>query len=410
MLKVRIVKQRDGFKLDVNFEAPTPGVVALFGRSGCGKTTTIDIISGLLEADEARIELDGDVLEDTSARTGGGTRADTATGAHTAAGASNVAGAGTAADSGARTEIRVPPERRRIGYVFQDGRLFPHMSVLRNLRYGMTRAGRDVRGVSAASGQKIELEPIVSLLGLEPLLQRRPYQLSGGEKQRVSLGRALLSQPRMLLLDEPLAALDAARREEVLPYLERLRDNFSIPMVYVSHQFDEVLRLATHVVLMDGGRVLAQGTLNEVSLVPALRDIVGADSVGAVLDGVVSRVDASAGMADLQVGAGVLNVSVRRVGVGEHVRVQLLARDIILAVEAPRGLSVRNELRGVVVALADDEDEAVLVTVDVGGANILSRVTRSAVGSLGLRIGLAVWVLVKAVSTRGHAFRVSGGV
>jgi molybdate transport system ATP-binding protein len=214
----------------------------------------------------------------------------------------------------------------------------------------------------------------------------------------------------MLLLDEPLAALDAARREEVLPYLERLRDTFSIPMVYVSHQFDEVLRLATHVVLMDAGRVLAQGTLNEVSLVPALRDIVGADSVGAVLDGVVTGVDASAGMADLRVGTGVLNVSVRGVGVGEHVRVQLLARDIILAVEAPRGLSVRNELRGVVVALVHDEDEAVLVTIDVGGANVLSRVTRSAVGSLGLRIGLAVWVLVKAVSTRGHAFRVSGRV
>jgi molybdate transport system ATP-binding protein len=212
----------------------------------------------------------------------------------------------------------------------------------------------------------------------------------------------------MLLLDEPLAALDAARREEVLPYLERLRDNFSIPMVYVSHQFDEVLRLATHVVLMDAGRVLAQGTLNEVSLVPALRDIVGADSVGAVLDGVVTGVDASAGMADLRVGAGVLNVSVRGVGVGEHMRVQLLARDIILAVEAPRGLSVRNELRGVVVALVEDEDEAVLVTVDVGGANVLSRVTRSAVGALGLRVGMAVWVLVKAVSTRGHAFRVSG--
>jgi molybdate transport system ATP-binding protein len=282
------------------------------------------------------------------------------------------------------------------------------MSVLRNLRYGMTRAGREVRGASATASQRIELEPIVSLLGLEPLLQRRPYQLSGGEKQRVSLGRALLSQPRMLLLDEPLAALDAARREEVLPYLERLRDNFSIPMVYVSHQFDEVLRLATHVVLMDAGRVLAQGTLNEVSLVPALRDIVGADSVGAVLDGVVTGVDASAGMADLRVGAGVLNVSVRGVGVGEHVRVQLLARDIILAVEAPRGLSVRNELRGVVVALVEDEDEAVLVTVDVGGANVLSRVTRSAVGALGLRVGMAVWVLVKAVSTRGHAFRVSG--
>jgi len=377
MLKVRVVKRRDGFTLDANFEAPTPGVVALFGRSGCGKTTTIDIISGLLAADEARIELDGYVLEDTGA----------------AAGAA-----------------RVPPERRRIGYVFQDGRLFPHMTVLRNLRYGMTRAKREVRAADASptAGLPIELEPIISLLGLERLLQRRPNQLSGGERQRVSLGRALLSQPRMLLLDEPLAALDTARREEVLPYLERLRDHLSIPMVYVSHQFDEVLRLATHVVLMDRGRVLAQGALNEISLVPALRDIVGADAVGAVLNGVVTRVDAAGGMADLQVGGGVLNVSVRDVAVGEHVRVQLLARDIILAVEAPRGLSVRNELRGVVVVVVEDEDEAMLVTVDVGGAQVLSRVTRSAVGSLGLRAGMAVWVLVKAVSTRGHAFRLSG--
>jgi molybdate transport system ATP-binding protein len=374
MLKVRVVKRRDGFALDANFEAPTPGVVALFGRSGCGKTTTINIISGLLAADAARIELDGEVLEDT----------------------------------GSGTPIRVPPERRRIGYVFQDGRLFPHMSVLRNLRYGMTRAGRGVRDAnpSPTRDQRIDLEAIVSLLGLERLLQRRTNQLSGGERQRVSLGRALLSQPRLLLLDEPLAALDAARREEVLPYLEKLRDQLSIPMVYVSHQFDEVLRLATHVVLMDSGRVLAQGTLNEVSLVPALRDIVGADSVGAVLDGVVTGVAAAGGMADLRVGSGVLNVGVRGVGVGERVRVQLLARDIILAVEAPRGLSVRNELRGVVVALVDDEEDAVLVTVDVGGAHVLSRVTRGAVGALGLRVGMGVWVLVKAVSTRGHAFRV----
>jgi molybdate transport system ATP-binding protein len=206
MLKVALLKRRDGFTLDANFEAPTPGVVALFGRSGCGKTTVVNIIAGLLEADEARIELDGTVLEDKS--------------------------------------THVPPERRRIGYVFQDGRLFPHMTVLRNLRYGMTRV--NPRNGSNVSGQLIGMEQIVTLLGLERLLSRRPHQLSGGEKQRVSLGRALLSQPRMLLLDEPLAALDTARRDEVLPYLERLRDNFSIPMIYVSHQFDEVLRLATY--------------------------------------------------------------------------------------------------------------------------------------------------------------------
>jgi molybdate transport system ATP-binding protein len=209
----------------------------------------------------------------------------------------------------------------------------------------------------------------------------------------------------MLLLDEPLAALDTARREEVLPYLERLRDNLSIPMVYVSHQFDEVLQLATHVVLMDAGRVVAQGSLTEVSLVPQLRAIVGPDSVGAVLDGAVTSVDSSCGMADLQVGSGSLNVSVIGVSVGERVRVQLLARDIILGIEEPRGLSVRNQLRGVVTDVVPDEEDARLVTVDVGGVTVLSRVTRGAVEALGLRIGMSVWVLVKSVSTRGHAFR-----
>jgi molybdate transport system ATP-binding protein len=365
MLKVKIAKRRDGFALDAQFEVPTPGVVALFGRSGCGKTTAINIISGLLAADSAYIELDGHVLTDTTAG------------------------------------LAIPPEQRRIGYVFQDGRLFPHMSVLRNLEYGLER--------TSASRLAITVDQIVSLLGLDQLLQRQPYQLSGGERQRVSLGRALLSQPALLLLDEPLAALDAARRVEVLPYLERLRDNLSIPMVYVSHQFDEVLQLATHVVLMDAGHVVAQGPLSQVSLVPQLRAIVGPDSVGAVVDGVVTSVDASCGMAVLRVGSGLLNVSVPSVGVGDRVRVQLLARDIILATEEPRGLSVRNQLRGVITSVVDDEDDARLVTVDVGGANVLSRVTRGAIEALSLHSGSSVWVLVKAVSTRGHAFRLGSG-
>lgn len=363
MLKVRALKRRGNFTLDANFEAPTPGVVALFGRSGCGKTTVINIISGLLAADEARIVVDGNVLEDTDAGT------------------------------------HVPPEQRRIGYVFQDGRLFPHMSVQRNLQYGLRR--------TKSSQQTIGFDQIVDLLGLEGLLARHPFELSGGERQRVSLGRALLSQPSMLLLDEPMAALDSARREEVLPYLERLRDNLSIPMVYVSHQFDEVLRLATHVVLMDAGRVRAQGPLSEVSLHPALRKIVGPDSVGAVLDGVVTRVDSGDGLVDLHVGAGTLRVGVRDVEVGTVVRVQLLARDIILAVAPPQGLSVRNELQGVVVDLVDDEEDAVLVTVDVGGAHVLARVTHAAVKALALQKATPVWVLVKAVATRRQAFRIS---
>src|SRR5438309_11754184 len=259
MLRVSLLKRRDEFTLHAEFEAPTPGVVALFGRSGCGKTTLVNIISGLLDPDAGRVQLEQTVLTDT------------------------------------RAGVAIPVERRRIGYVFQDARLFPHFDVLGNLRYGYKRA---------AAPRAIGFDEVIALLGLAPLLRRRPRQLSGGERQRVSLGRALLSQPRLLLLDEPLASIDAARREEVLPYLETLRDRFAIPMVYVSHQFDEVLRLATHLVLLDGGRMLAEGPVSELSLRPELLSIVGPDLVGAVLEGVVTRVDPEHGSADLTVGRG----------------------------------------------------------------------------------------------------------
>ena len=400
MLRVSASKKRDGFTLQAEFEAPTPGIVALFGRSGCGKTTLINIIAGLLEADEARIQLDDVVLCDT------------------------------------QSGISVPVERRRIGYVFQDARLFPHFSVLGNLRYGLKRAARrgqeaeararQLRGGQDRGGpggsaqdpvdhrrqgrsQPIALDEVIALLGLSALLGRRPHQLSAGERQRVGLGRALLSQPQLLLLDEPLASLDVARREEVLPYLEALRDRLSMPMVYVSHQFDEVLQLATHMVLMEAGSVVAQGSLSEVSLRPELRAIIGPDSVGSVLDGVVTRTDPSRAMADLKLGNGNLQVSLRDVTVGSRARVQLLARDIILAIEKPSGLSVRNIIEGVVAEVSPDDDDAVLVKVDIGGATVLARITRDAAAALSLHKGTPVWVLVKAVSTRGHAFRVPGG-
>jgi molybdate transport system ATP-binding protein len=360
VLSVALRKSRDGFALDVAFDAPTPGVVALFGRSGCGKSTTIDLIAGLLAADEGYVRLDAATLVDTSAR------------------------------------ARVPAEKRRIGYVFQDSRLFPHFTVASNLRYGQRRA----RGVE----QRIGFDEVVALLGLGALLARSPHQLSGGERQRVALGRALLSQPRLLLLDEPLASLDAARREEVLPYFEVLRDRLSIPMVYVSHQFDEVLRLATHVVLLDQGKVVAQGSPSDVSLRPELRAIVGPDAVGAVLDGTIGAVEESRNLAELRLGKGTLRISARDVHVGASIRVQLLARDIILATERPHGLSVRNAIEGVVDDITADEDDAQLVRVDIGGAFVLSRVTTAAVEALALRRGSAVWVLIKAVSTRGHTF------
>lgn len=360
MLRVSLLKRRNGFTLTARFTAPTPGVTALFGASGSGKTTLIDMLAGLLHPDEGEVELAGTVLTDT------------------------------------RRGVAVPAERRRIGYVFQDARLFPHLTVAGNLRYGERRA--------RAAPHDIRFDEVLALLALEGLLLRRPHQLSGGERQRVALGRALLAQPQLLLLDEPLASLDVARREEVLPYLESLRDRLSIPMVYVSHQFDEVLRLATHIVLLGAGSVVASGPVNEISLRPELRGIVGPDLVGSVLDGLVVSVEPSGGTADLAIGNGTLRVTLADAVPGQRVRVQLLARDIILATQPIQGLSVRNALLGTVTEISPEEPAAVLVRVDVGGAVVLARITESARQALRLRTGDAVWALAKAVSTRGHAF------
>ncbi len=361
MLRISVLKRRADFTLQAAFAAPTPGVTALFGRSGSGKTTLVDIISGLLPPDEGEVRLGETLLTDT------------------------------------KQAVSVPVERRRIGYVFQDPRLFPHLSVAGNLRYGARRA--------AAATPVIAFEEVVSLLGLGRLLQRRPQGLSGGEKQRVSLGRALLSQPQLLLLDEPLGSLDVARRQEVLPYLEALRDRLSIPMVYVSHEFEEVLRLATHLVLLDAGRVVAEGTVTEMSLRPELRSIVGPELAGSVVEGVVTAVNATAGVADVSVGSGTLRVSLRDAVPGTHLRLQLLARDVILATRAIDGLSVRNAVCGAIAEISPDVEDTVLVSVDIGGAIVLSRITRTALAALRLHTGQPVWALMKAVSMRGHTFR-----
>jgi molybdate transport system ATP-binding protein len=322
MLSVAVNKRRGSFSLEAAFELPTPGVVALFGRSGSGKSTLVNVIAGLLDADAGRVALDDEVLLDTQRR------------------------------------IDVPPERRRIGYVFQDARLFPHMSVAANLKYGEKRA---------AAHRFVDLDTVAGLLDLGPLMKRRTQQLSGGEKQRVAIGRALLSQPSLLLLDEPLASLDTARREEVLPYLEILRDQLAVPMVYVSHNFDEVLRLATHVVLMQNGKTVAQGGVGEMSVNPDLRAIIGADAVGAIVDGTVLGIDPSSGLMRVNVGRGELKVHAPEVAAGAKMRVQLLARDLIVATEEPRHLSVRNILSGVVVSVAsDDLDSQLLPSTSAG--------------------------------------------
>jgi molybdate transport system ATP-binding protein len=282
--------------------------------------------------------------------------------------------------------IHMPAERRRIGYVFQDARLFPHYSVRGNLLYGTPRPA-----------QAGEVDNVVDLLGLASLLARRPGSLSGGERSRVALGRALLSRPRLLLLDEPLASLDAARRDEVLPYLTRLRDAFAIPMVFVSHQFDEMLRLATQLVVLEQGRVVTSGHVGAVSLEPALRAIVGSDAVGAVVEGTVTGIDPQEHLADVRIGEHRLWVADGDLRPGQRLRLQLLARDLILATQEPRGLSVRNHLRGAVRNITHDAG-AHLVEVDIGSATLMARVTTTATRELKLAPGLPVWVLVKAVS------------
>jgi molybdate transport system ATP-binding protein len=357
MLQVTALKRRGSFTLDAHFDLPTPGVVALFGRSGCGKSTLVNMIAGLLQADSGRIVLDDQVLLDTDRK------------------------------------IDVRAERRRIGYVFQDARLFPHLSVAANLRYAQRRAR-----VAAFVG----FDRVVELLDLAGLMQRRTHQLSGGERQRVAIGRALLSQPNLLLLDEPLASLDAARRDEVMPYLETLRDHLAIPMVYVSHHFDEVLRLATHVVLMESGRSIVQGNLSDLSLDPRLRAMVGADAIGAVVDGKVLGTDPASGLLRVQVGEGEIKVRFGNLAAGARLRVQLLARDLIVATQPPAHLSVRNSLAGRITAIMDDEDDSDLIAVDVGGTAVMARVTKAATRELKLAVGLTVWVLVKTASLRPY--------
>jgi molybdate transport system ATP-binding protein len=365
MLRVQLVKRRGDFTLDVDFCAPMPGITALFGRSGCGKSTVISLIAGLLAPDEARVQIGDDLLVDTT------------------------------------RHLEVDARHRRIGVVFQDARLFPHFSVLDNLRYGARRLPRD-------APTPIRFDDVIGMLGLGALTARRPHQLSGGEKQRVALGRALLAQPRLLLLDEPLASLDQARREEVLPYFEKLRDALAIPIVYVSHQFDEVLRLATRVVLLSNGRLLAEGELATVSRHPALREIVGPDAVGAVMQGVVEGTD-DAGLTRVRVGDAEFVVdepaSLFPKAMGQRIQIQVLARDVIVAAARPSGLSVRNVVSARVVSVKPDAGRAVLVELDIGRtATLLARITARASEELGLRPDKQVWALIKAVSLRGHVF------
>jgi molybdate transport system ATP-binding protein len=349
-LSIDIGLDRPGFTLDVAFDSPG-GVTALFGRSGAGKSTVAGLLAGLVKPDRGRITLDGEVLVDRSAG------------------------------------IFVPPHRRRIGSVFQDGRLFPHLTVRRNLLYGAWFAGQHAGGKPLAD--------IVELLGIAPLLDRRPATLSGGEKQRVAIGRALLMGPRLLVLDEPLAALDQARKDEILPYLERLRDETRLPMVYVSHARDEVVRLADQLVVIEAGRVVSSGLIAEVS---SRLDPATGTEPSAVLAVTVGAIDQAHGLATLDFAGGQLTVPVGRLVAGQRLRLQIRARDVAIATARPEGLSILNILPATILELRDTGPTAVGLRLACGETVLVAEITRLSAETLGLTTGRAVHALIKSVS------------
>jgi len=297
-LEVQISHKQGTFDLGARFSTKG-GITAVFGPSGSGKTTMVNAIAGLTEPGGGRITLSGEVLFDKA------------------------------------SGINLPPHKRRIGYVFQDGRLFPHLDVAQNIRFG-------ARFAPNPRDQHREAE-ILSLLGLGPLLTRRPGGLSGGEKQRVALARALLSQPRLLLMDEPLAALDGPRKEEILPYLEALRHEAQVPIVYVSHSVAEVARLADQLVILQAGTVVRNGPAADVLSDPAVLPFVGVREAGAILPVRVIAHDDD-GLSRLETGAGELLLPGVNAAVGECLRIRVLAQDLLIALEAPKGLSSRNIL------------------------------------------------------------------
>jgi molybdate transport system ATP-binding protein len=354
MLEVGIEHRLADFALDIHFHAGR-GLTALFGRSGAGKTSVVNAIAGLLRPRRGRIAIDGSVLLDTERGT------------------------------------CVPMHLRRVGYVFQEGRLFPHLTVRQNLLFGRWFA-------PARERRAANLDDVVDLLGIAPLLDRSPGWLSGGEKQRVAIGRALLASPRLLLMDEPLASLDARRKDETLPYLERLRDEARIPIVFFSHSIAEVTRLATPIVLISAGRVHAVGPVQEAMGRAELYPLAGRFEAGAVLGVRITARDPSWSLTQLTGDFGRLTVPRLDAHAGTALRVRIRARGVILAVTRPAGISALNVLTGEVERLVPIEEGALEVQLRLGGGRLLARVTRLSGEALGLAVGREVFAVIKTVA------------
>ncbi|MFO6421397.1 molybdenum ABC transporter ATP-binding protein [Hylemonella sp. W303a] len=362
--QVRLSLARADFTLYVDLDLPARGITVLYGPSGSGKTSVLRCVAGLERARSAAVDAPARVV------VGGEVWQDEAAG------------------------VFLPTHRRPLGYVFQEASLFEHLDVRGNLHYGLKRSWR---GALLAQGQRT-LDEAVALLGIDHLLARRVQQLSGGERQRVAIARALATGPRLLLLDEPLAALDAARRQEILPWLERLRDELRLPMLYVTHSADELTRLAQHLVVLDRGQVRAAGPVAQVLSALDSPLVLGEDA-GALLQGTVLERDASWHLARVGFEGGELSVRDEGLPVGRAVRLRVLARDVSLALVEPQQTSIQNLLPAVVDAIVPDAHASqVLVRLRCGESVLLARITRRACEALGLGPGLAVWAQVKSAA------------
>jgi molybdate transport system ATP-binding protein len=355
-LSLDVALERVAHRLEVAERLELAGITSLFGPSGSGKTTLLRIISGLERGARGSVVFDGREWQ-------AGTR-------------------------------RVPPHARGVGFVFQDGRLFSHLSVAGNLAFGQSARRRGALGGRA--GPPIEMGDVVAALDLGPLLARRPESLSGGERQRVAIGRALIANPRLLLMDEPMSSLDAARKREILPYIERLPATFDLPILYVTHSVEEVVRLASEVVVLVAGRVTARGPVAEIMERMDLWPVTGRIEAGAVVEAEV--LDAAEGMATLRLGTQRLRIPLDRAEPGSRRRLRIHARDVALATTRPVKLSIRNVLEARVQRVDVDESAYVEVLLSVDGAHLRSRITREALAELGLAPGQDVFALIKSVA------------
>jgi len=364
-LEVDITGRLGEFSLEAQFTGETGGITALHGRSGAGKTSVVNMIAGLTTPDAGRIALGERVLFD------------------------------------AAKGIDVPPENRRIGYVFQEDRLFPHLSVRSNLEYGLKRTPRSERHT--------EFGTVIEMLGIGDLLERRPHRLSGGEKQRVAIGRALLASPELLLMDEPLANLDLARKAEILPFIERLRDALGLPIVYVSHADEEVVRLADTVALMADGRTVASGPVEDVMSRLDLRPLTGRYEAGAVIPVTVTGHDDEDNLSELSFDGGSLTVPRVDMALGQRLRVRVRARDVALALERPAGISILNVFKGPVLEIAEAGPAQMDILLDIsrgGGTDdcrLWARITRRSTHEMKLEVGREVHALIKAVAIDRHS-------